>query len=52
MSNNKIDMAQMMSMLAQMDKKELEDGLNKVGQMLNSKQANQVIEQIKKNTNC
>lgn len=51
MNNNKIDMAQMMSMLAKMDKKELEEGLNKVSKMLNSKQADQVIDQIKKNTN-
>ena len=46
-----MDMAQMMSMHGKMDKKELEEGLNKVSKMLNSKQADQVIEQIKKNTN-
>lgn len=51
MNNNKIDMAQMMSMLAKMDKKDLEEGLNKVSKMLNSKEADQVIAQIKKNTN-
>ncbi len=51
MNNNKIDMAQMMSMLAKMDKKDLEEGLNKVSKMLNSKEADQVINQIKKNTN-
>lgn len=51
MNNNKIDMAQMMSMLAKMDKKDLEEGLNKVSKMLNSKEADQVIDQIKKNTN-
>lgn len=51
MNNNKIDMAQMMSMLAKMDKKDLEEGLNKVSKMLNSKQADQMIDQIKKNTN-
>ena len=44
-------MAQMMSMLAKMDKTELEQGLNKVSQMLNSKQADEMIEQIKKNVN-
>lgn len=44
-------MAQMMSMLAKMDKKDLEEGLNKVSKMLNSKQADQMIDQIKKNTN-
>lgn len=51
MNNNKIDMAQMMSMLAKMDKKELEQGLNKVSKMLNSKEADQVINEIKKKTN-
>lgn len=51
LNNNKIDMAQMMSMLAKMDKKDLEEGLNKVSKMLNSKEADQVINQIKKNTN-
>lgn len=51
LNNNKIDMAQMMSMLAKMDKKDLEEGLNKVSKMLNSKQADQMIDQIKKNTN-
>lgn len=51
MNNNKIDMTQMMSMLAKMDKKDLEEGLNKVSKMLNSKEADQVIDEIKKNTN-
>lgn len=51
MNNNKIDMAQMMSLLSKMDKKDLENGLNQVSKMLNSKQADQMIEQIKKNTN-
>ena len=60
MNNNKLDMASLMSMLSKMDKKELiqiiqkseeEEGLNKVSKMLNSKQADQVIDQIKKNAN-
>lgn len=41
----------MMAMLSKMDKKELEQGLNKVSQMLNSKEADQVINQIRKKTN-
>ncbi len=49
--NNKMDMASLMAMLSKMDKKELEQGLNQVSKMLNSKDANNVIEQIKKNTN-
>ena len=48
MNNNKVDMAQMMSMLAKMDKKDLEEGLTKVSKMLNSKEADQMIDQIKK----
>ncbi len=51
MNNNKIDMAQMMSMLSKMDKKDLEEGLNKVSKMLNSKEADQMINQIKNSTN-
>lgn len=46
--NNKIDMNQLMSMLSKMDKKDLENGLNQVSKMLNSKEADNMIEQIKK----
>lgn len=42
-------MAQMMSMLSKMDKKELEAGLSQVSKMLNSKDADKIIEEIKKN---
>ncbi len=48
--NNKMDMASLMAMLSKMDKKDLEQGLNKVGQMLNSKDADKVINEIKKKT--
>ena len=51
MNNNKMDMVSLMSMLSKMDKKELENGLSKVSKMLNSKEADNIIEQIKKNTN-
>lgn len=50
-NNNNIDMAKLMNMLSNMDKTELNQGLDKVSKMLNSKQANQVIDQIKKGTN-
>ena len=43
--NNKIDMNQLMSMLSKMDKKDLESGLSKVSKMLNSKEADNIIEQ-------
>jgi len=49
--NNKMDMNQLMSMLSKMDKKDLEEGLTKVSKMLNSKDADNIINQIKNNTN-
>ena len=36
-----IDMNKLMSMLSQMDKKQLEEGLNKVSQMLNNQNKGQ-----------
>lgn len=49
--DNKVDMAQLMNMLAKMDKKDLENNLNKVSKMLNSKDTDNIINQIKKNNN-
>ena len=40
----------MMEMLSKMDKKELEQNLNNVSKSLNSKDADRVIDEIKKNT--
>ncbi len=51
MDNNNIDMASLMTMLSKMDKSKLENGLNQVSKVLNSKEADKIIEQIKKNTN-
>lgn len=48
--NNKLDMNQLMSLLSKIDKTDLEKGLNQVSKMLNSKEADNMIEQIKKNT--
>ena len=47
--NNNMNMGELMSMLAKMDKNQLEQGLNKVSKMLNSKDADAIINQIKKN---
>lgn len=47
--NNNIDMAKLMAMLSKMDKKDLNEGLNKVSKMLNSKEADNIINEIKKN---
>lgn len=44
-------MAMLMSMLSKMDKKDLENGLSKVSKMLNSKDADNIIDEIKKNNN-
>ncbi len=49
--DSKMDMAQLMNMLSKMDKKELEANLTKVSKLLNSKEADNVINQIKKNNN-
>lgn len=51
MNNNNIDMGTLMSMLSKMDKKDLDEGLSKVSKMLNSKDADKIINQIKNNTN-
>lgn len=40
----------MMEMLSKMNKTELEQNLNKVSKILNSKDADRVIDEIKKNT--
>lgn len=49
--DNKVDMAQLMNMLSKMDKKDLETNLTKVSKMLNFKEADNIINQIKKNNN-
>ena len=49
MNNKEMNMALLMSMLAKMDKKDLEQGLNQVIQILKSKDANTIINEIKKN---
>ena len=48
---NNSDMQNLLKMLNTMDKKTLADNLSKVGNMLNSKDADKIIEQIKKNHN-
>ncbi len=46
---NNVDMAKLMSILSKMDKKDLEEGLSKASQILNSKDADSIINDIKKN---
>ena len=46
---NNIDMAKLMSILSKMDKKELENGLQKVNEFLNSKDKDTILNEINKN---
>ena len=46
---NNFDMAKLMSLLSKMDKKDLEEGLAKASQILNSKDKNTIINDIKNN---
>ena len=46
---NNVDMAKLMSLLSKMDKKDLEEGLAKASQILNSKDKNTIINDIKNN---
>lgn len=47
--SNNIDISKLMDMISKMDKKQLEDGLTKVSQVLNSKDKNKIINEITKN---
>ena len=47
--NNNIDMNNLMAMLSKMDKKELEQGLAKASQILNSKDKDAIMNELTKN---
>ncbi len=46
---NNLDMASLMKMLSKMDKKDLEAGIAKANQILQSKNNNEVINELNKN---
>lgn len=46
---NNMDMGKLMEMLSKMDKKQLEQGLAKVSQVLNSEDKAKIINELKKN---
>jgi len=48
---NNFDINKLMQEINKMDKKQLEEGMAKVSKMLNNKQADEIISQIKKNKN-
>ena len=50
-NRNNMNMAELMSLLAKMDKKDLERGLNQVSQLLKTKDANSIINDIKNKNN-
>ena len=51
MNNNNIDMSKLMSMLSNMDKKELEKGVKQLSSVLNSPDKQKIIEKLKNNLN-
>lgn len=50
-NNNNIDIAQMMNMLSKMNKKELEAGIAKANQILQSKSKEEILQEIKNKSN-
>lgn len=48
-NSNNIDISKLMDMISKMDKKQLEEGLAKASQVLNSKDKNKIINEITKN---
>ena len=49
--NNNIDMSKLMSMLSNMDKKDLEKGVQQLNYVLNSPDKQKIIDNLKNNLN-
>ncbi len=49
--NNNIDISKMLNMLSKMDKHELEEGMKKASQILNSNNKNEIINKINNSNN-
>ncbi len=49
MNTNNFDMAKMMAMLSKMDKKDLEAGIAKANQILQTKSKDEIMKEISKN---
>lgn len=47
MSNNNIDMNQLLSMLSKMDKKDLEKGMEQASKILNSNNQNDILKNFR-----
>ena len=48
---NNMNMNMLLNMLSKMDKKDLEKGIEQANKILNSKDKNQIIDQLKNNNN-
>ena len=48
-NNNNFDISQMMNMLSKMDKKDLEAGIAKANQILQTKSKDEILKEINKN---
>ena len=48
MDNNNIDMAKLMTMLSKMDKKDLEQGINKLNQIISNEDKGKILKQFQK----
>lgn len=46
---NNIDMNQLLKMVSKMDKRELENAISKANEIMNSKDRDKIIEDLKKN---
>lgn len=51
MNTNNIDIAQMMNILSKMDKKDLEAGIAKANQILQSKSKEEILQEFKNKSN-
>lgn len=51
MSNNNLDISQLMNTLSKMDKKDLEKGINQLNTILKSNDQQKIIDQLKNNMN-
>ena len=49
MNNNNMDITKMLNMLSKMDKAELEKGMKKASQILQSKNKDEILKEINKN---
>ena len=48
MDNNNMDIAKLMNMLSKMDKKDLEQGLNKLNQIMSKEDKEKILKQFQK----